>query len=141
MLDWIKQGNNFYRPYTGRDPSVPDHPRLSAKQTHSICIISFPLGRLASDLSRIPTTVIGTEERQLLPGVYKYRTRDGGNRVTERRCYLTLNMGSDDESRVPLIYGQPFQFTLLSYHNAVRLSEIAGTSSSNCRGHLYRIGD
>ncbi len=138
VLDWIKQGNNYYR-YIGRDPSVPDHPRLSAKQAHSICIISFPLGRLVSDPVRSAPTV-GAEESQLLPGVYEYRARDGGNRVTDRQCYLTLNMDSDDKSTVSLIYGQPFQFTLLSYHNAVRLAERDGNWLSSCGGDLYRIG-
>ena len=140
VLDWIKQGNKYYR-YIGRDPSVPDHPRLSAEQAHNMCIISFPLGLLVSDPSHGAPTVIGTEERQLLPGVYEYRTENGGNRVTDRQCYLILNWDSDDESRVPLIYGQPFQFTLLSYHNAVELYEIGDGWRSTCGGDLYRIAD
>ena len=140
VLDWIRQGNNYYGGYwTGRDPSVPDHPRLSVNQAQDICIIAFPLGWLESDYE--VSRVVGTDARQLLPGIYEYRPRAGGNRVTDRDCYLILNLDSEDESRIQLTYGEPFQFTLLSYHGTVRLIEIDGRAGPRCNGDLYRIGD
>ena len=77
-----------------------------------------------------------TERRELLPGTYEYRTRDGGaTRVTDKNCYLILNDEDDKQtSSVALTYGEPFQFTFYTYHGSVQLYHCD-------KGALYRIGD
>ena len=135
VLDWIKQGNVYVR----YSPSVPDHPQLAPNMAHNICIIAFPVGRLVPsyiyDRRDDTFRVVGTEEGQLLPGTYKYHAPGGGDRVTDRDCRLLLNYKSDESAEVELTYGEPFQFTLYSYHGKVRLD------SFDCDGYLYRIGD
>ncbi len=141
VLDWIRSGNIYSSRHGVRNPSVPDHPQLSADQAQHICIIAFPLGQLESYHSAY-RVVVGTDAGQLLPGTYKYWTRDGGHRVRERECKLALNVGEDDESTIQLTYGQPFQFTFYTYHGSVMLSEMDfGPWDSSCHGRLFRVGD
>ena len=141
VLDWIREGNVYSNRLGMRNPSVPDHPKLSAKQARGFCIIAFPLGQLHSDHSKYQV-VVGTDAGQLLPGTYIYWARDGGNRVTEGECKLAVNVGEDNESIIQLTYGQPFQFTFYTYHGGVMLSEMDfGPWDSSCYGLLYRIGD
>ena len=131
VQDWVREGNNYRMPDLHRrvNPLAPDHPQLSAKQAHGFCIITFPNGRLYLSVS---PSQVGTGARQLLPGTYQYREKEGGHRVNGRWCSLKLNIDSDEESKVALTYGEPFQFTFHTYHGRVRL---------NCSGYLYRIGD
>ena len=133
VLDWIKQGNIYRSRVSLRvDPLAPDHPMLSAKQAEGFCILSFPYGRLASQYYFDYATV-GTERGMLLPGTYKYRAPEGGDRVNQHHCAIRLNRYTDEASQVGLTYGEPFQFTFYSYHGKVDL---------DCyEGHLYRIGD
>ena len=130
VLDWIREGNTYYKGYSP-NPQVPDHPNLSSRMAHGLCIIAFPEGQL-NDGSRM--VVVGTEERQLLPGTYRYRASNGsGDRVNGRYCSLRVNSGSDDSARIDMAYGKPFEFTFHAYHENVRLS---------CsEGLLYRIGE
>ena len=132
VLDWIREGNV----YDWLDlRSVPDHPNLSAEQAHRICISAFPVGRLMPKY--YSSRVVGTDAGQLLPGTYQYHAPRGGDRVTDRDCRLLLNYDADQSepgSTVELTYGEPFQFTFLTYHGEVFIS-------FSCRGALYRIGD
>ena len=139
VMDWIREGNAYYtsrfshRKYV--DPLVPDHPMLSAEQAHDFCIINFPIGRLDNRyyINSTATVTVGTERGMLLPGTYKYRAPEGGDRVNQRSCRLRLNRNTDESSSVTLTYGEPFQFTFYSYHGEVGL---------DCRdGYLYRTGD
>ena len=132
VQDWVREGNAYARGGT----LVPDHPMLSADQAHDLCIVAFPLGMLTpSSWYRAPT--VGTGEGHLLPGTYQYQTPDGGERVTDRKCKLHLNVGNDDSDRsvVQLTYGEPFQFTFFAYHGKTFLDRWS------CNGALYRIGD
>ena len=134
VLDWIREGNSYYDDglIRKRDPLIPDHPMLSAKEAHGFCIIAFPSGRLY-DYSQ--GRHVGTDAGQLLLGVYQYRAREGGDRVRSYDCYLALNKRTDERSRVDLIYGEPFEFTFYVYHGRVELG------GQGCGGDLYRVGD
>ena len=137
VLDWIREGNSYYGYRSSwPDPQVPNHPMLSARQAHELCITAFPLGVLNPSVM-ISTPVVGTGEGQLLPGTYQYQTPDGGERVTDRKCTLTLSMQGDgnDWSVVQLTYGEPFRFTFFAYHGKAVLDKWS------CRGTLYRVGD
>ncbi len=141
VQDWVREGNNYYtysNYKTQRNALIPDHPLLSAKEAHGFCIIAFPIGRLyehdAADGSSAKGRHVGTERGQLLPGVYQYRAREGGDRVRSHDCFLELNKGTDEGSRVDLTYGEPFRFTFFVYHGIVNLGRY-------CYGHLYRVGD
>ena len=131
VLEWIREGNAYYPDsrYTKVNPNVPDHPQLSAEQARGFCIIAFPLGRLPGSAG----ARVGTEEGQLLPGTYKYYDTDSGDRVSGRLCGLSVNKNSSDESEIDLAYGEPFEFTIHTYHGTVYLW--------GCKGFLYRIGD
>ena len=137
VLEWIKQGNGGYHKYPGGDrsvvfPGVPDHPHLSAKEAHWLCLTEFPRGILSSR-----SNVIGDGPNQLLPGTYEYR-REGDKRVPRdvfnRPCKLLLNNLDDNEQSVEMPYGKPFTFRFYSYHNRVWLS-------CDREGQLYRIGE
>ena len=135
VLEWIRDGN-IYQHISGRstvNANVPDHPNLTVKQASQFCIIAFPLGLL---WEHYRTATVGMEEGQLLPGTYKYRASSstgGGDRVNQRSCELYVNRGRDNQSTIELTYGEPFEFTLHSYHGSVRLW--CGD------GVIYRIGD
>ena len=134
VLDWVREGNNYREApnnYRNRvNALVPDHPQLPAKQAHEFCVIAFPEGRLYSHV--LSTPHIGTGARQLLPGTYQYREKEGGDRVNRTNCFLELNRQTDKDTRLYLTYGEPFQFTFHTYHGRVSLA---------CSGHLYRVGD
>ena len=51
-------------------------------------------------------------------------------------CYIVLNYGSDNESRVEMPYGEPFTIEFFTYHGNVIFS-----SPNWCKGALYRVGD
>ena len=135
VLEWIKQGNNYYNPSYphhedyGVSP-VPDHPQLSAKEAHSLCLTAaFPLGILEKgDISSV-----GDGPGQLLPGVYEYR-REGDKRVPGG-CLLILNWHEDKKQTVKMPYGKPFTFRFYQYHGKVYLY------GYNSDDNLYRIGD
>ena len=135
MLDWIREGNVYnYDSFTSQ--LVPNHPRLSAERAHGMCITAFPIGALGRSMAPWYATV-GTGQGQLLPGTYKYRassSRGAGDRVNESDCRLTVNADTTDESTINLTYGEPFEFTFLTYHGKVELY-------LGCDGFLYRIGD
>ena len=81
------------------------------------------------------SAVVGTGERQLLPGTYQYYPNKGGERVSSKSCSLFLNDDNDDErSVVRLPYGETFIFTFYTYQGEVELYR-------TCDGALYRIGD
>lgn len=136
VLDWIRAGNVYsIRSIRQRsrsvNPQTPDHPQLSADQARVFCIIAFPVGRLYRN-ALYPTTQVGTEVWELLPGTYRYRAPEGGDRVNDTSCWLYPNEeDTDKESRVELTYGQPFQFAFHSYHGRVAFE---------CDGYLYRVG-
>ena len=123
VLDWIREGNvyNYYR--------APSHPNLSAERAHDICVRDFPRGVLGGSATSWAT--VGTGENQLLPGAYAYRAPSGDDRVTDRGCFLRLNDPDSEASVVKLVYGEPFEFTFLTYHGDVKLYY--------CRGGLHRI--
>ena len=130
VLDWVHEGNVYY----SRNPEVPNHPNLTADQADGLCITAFPLGRLGTYAGSryIGAVTVGTGEGQLLPGTYKYYDDNGNERVSDRRCSLRLNVGSGDQSSVGLEYGNPFEFTVYTYHGVVDMF--------NCMGHLRRVG-
>ena len=133
VLDWIKQGNIYH--LRGDRSGVPNHPQLSARQAHQLCLTEFPRG--VREAGRIFGATVGDGPNQLLPGTYEYR-REGDKRVPKGyhgdNCKLILNyldVGNHHEVEMP--YGEPFTFRVYKYHNAIylRCSE----------GGLYRIGD
>ncbi len=126
VLEWIKQGNVYHV------KRAPDHPNLTAEQGDSFCIIAFPLGAFRFGYG--DTIRVGTGEEQLLPGLYKYYDNNGGERVSERdSCDIRVNLGTDDDTRITLPYGEPFEFRFHAYHGTVWV----WCSASN---GLYRIG-
>ena len=127
VLDWIREGNIYNKWST--NPQVPDHSNLSSEMARRLCIIAFPEGQLNQGLR-----VVGTEERQLLPGTYRYRASNGsGDRVNGRYCSLLVNGYSDDEALIDMTYGKPFEFTFYAYHEEVALL---------CpEGLLHRVGE
>ena len=129
VLNWVREGNNYRLGWNRVNPLVPDHPQLSANQAHGFCIIAFPDGRLYPD---VDWSQVGTEARQLLPGTYQYREKEGDDRVNRRNCWLRLNRGNDKESEIRLTYGEPFQFTFYTSHGLVDFA---------CDGYLYRVGE
>ena len=136
VLEWIKQGNNYYNPYyrpriPGVSP-VPGHPQLSAKNAHSLCLTAFPLGILENN----DIASVGHGPGQLLPGTYEYR-REGDKRVPGR-CEIILNWNEDNQHSVKLPYGEPFTFRFYQYHGKV---EYDAVWMDDCDDALYRIGD
>ena len=130
VLDWIREGN-VYDSDSINSQLVPNHPRLPTERAHGMCITAFPLGELQWYAD------VGTGPGKLLPGTYKYQAssrRDGDDRVNERDCRLTVNADTTDESTINLTYGEPFEFTFLTYHGNIQLY-------LGCDGALYRIGD
>ena len=134
VLEWVRDGNVYDR-WSRRlatDSSVPDHPNLTASLADDLCITDFPLGRHGTIYIR--RLKVGTGEGQLLPGTYRYRSNTGDDRVSVRNCSLTLNYSDyEDQSRIALPYGEPFEVTFHTYHNVV--------SFVWCGGFLYRAGD
>ena len=135
VLEWIYRGNNYYENQNQArfypHPDVPDHPNLSARAAHGLCITIFPDGRLYVGWNG-GGLHIGTGEAQLLPGTYKYQSDNGDDRISARYCYLQHEMDGDYHQIDPE-YGQPFQFTFHTYHGRVNLG-------GACSGFLYRIG-
>ena len=138
VLDWIKQGNIYH--LRGDRSGVPNHPQLSARQAHSLCLTEFPRGVLRIWNEGDPVgRRVGDGPHQLLPGTYEYR-REGDKRVPKgyfgENCKLILNSFSGDNpnrQEVEMPYGEPFTFRVYKYHNDIHL---------DCReGRLYRIGD
>ena len=125
VLDWIREGTVY-------SSDAPDHPKLSAKQAHGFCIIAFPLGAFSQGYGS--SISIGTKMGQLLPGTYKYRNSNGGNRVNYHWCYFSVGDPFDPAREIiTLPYGEPFEFILYTYH---------GTVNFNCGSSwLVRIGD
>ena len=134
VLDWIGKGNNFGD--INRVPwfvqaDVPSHLSLSSRSAAAYCITGFPLGVLW-----IGWPEVGHGAEQLLPGTYEARGEGEIKRVNEKGCYLVLNWQEDNETMVPLVYGEPFTFRFFEYHEKVLLSGV------NCRyTALYRTGD
>ena len=131
VLDWIREGHV----YSGYYDEAPSHSSIPTGRAHGMCITAFPIGALGWPSPFYAT--VGTEEGQLLPGTYKYQAssaRGEGDRVNERGCRLTVNANTTDESTINLTYGEPFEFTFLTYHGKVVLYP-------GCVGFLYRIGD
>ena len=123
MLEWVKRGNSyayFNAPHRASYPNdpPPNHPRLSADDGLDFCVYAksrtatsaFPKGIVTSDGE------IGTDGRQILPGLYEYRGRTGDNRLpgAVSQCFLRLK-GSD----VDLPYGKLFTVRLFEYHETV----------------------
>ena len=52
--------------------------------------------------------------------------------MSVRDCWFTLNY-YEDQSRIELPYGEPFEFTFHTYHNVIWFG--------GCGGFLYRVGD
>ena len=132
VLEWIKQGNSYtlskqhhvFEDYV-KPEDVPDHPRLSAKLAHRLCITRFPTGVFGGN----SFSTVGDGYNRVLPGTYEYR-RAGDNRVGHS-CKLVLNRGSDSPELIQVPVGEPFTFQFFTYHGSV---------NHNC-GRLYRIGD
>ena len=149
VLEWIKQGNNYYKnPRVYRRylrqvfPDVPDHPQLSAKEAHGMCLTEFPFGILSygtpSNSGDTGNAGVGYGRNQLLPGLYEYR-REGDKRVPGR-CELRLYMPEGNQQIVEMPTGEPFTFRFYQYHGRVGYYNAAG--EYNCRdGALYRIRD
>ena len=135
VLDWIKQGNIYH--LRGDRSGVPNHPQLSARQAHRLCLTEFPRG--VREAGRIFGATVGDGPNQLLPGTYEYR-REGDKRVPKgyfgENCKLVLNyFDGANRQEVEMPYGEPFTFRVYKYHNDIYL---------DCRrgeGNLYRIGD
>ncbi len=132
VLEWIKQGHDYGRNSSHR----PDHPQLSAEDGNEYCLTSFPTGVFDPAYWIRGGPRIGYGTGNLLPGSYEYR-RPGDNRVESQGCSITLNYGSDNQSRVEMPYGEPFTIAFFTYHGEVEL----GYGGWYCRGRLYRIGD
>ena len=131
VLEWVRDGNIYERSSfrLATDPSVPDHPNLTASLADDLCITDFPRGRHGTSFYGLK---VGTGEGQLLPGTYRYRSKTGDDRVSVRDCWFTLNY-YEDQSRIELPYGEPFEFTFHTYHNVIWFG--------GCGGFLYRVGD
>ena len=130
VLDWIKQGNHYHL----SNPYVPTHDAISRDDAEQYCIKQFPDGRLFP-LSAYSYITVGTGKGQLLPGLYKYhsmKTQDG--RVDGTTCEITLNRWEHNARRVPIPYGEEFEFRFLSSHGKIKPFHM-------CDGFMYRIGD
>ena len=141
VLAWIYQGNNYdvgpsYARFPTPNPDVPDHPNLSAEQANYLCIIAFPRGRFSGWGDTAKKTV-GNGAGQQLPGAYQYIASSGGNRVEGKGCSVILNVRESNRSDVEMVYGEPFQIDLFTYHNEVSVW-IGGDYP--CLGFLYRVG-
>ena len=110
---------------------VPSHPSLSSRSAAAYCITGFPLGVLWGGWPEV-----GHGAEQLLPGTYEARGEGGIRRVNVKGCYLVLNWQEENETKVPLVYGEPFTSRFFEYHGKALLSGV------NC-GYtaLYRTGD
>lgn len=71
------------------------------------------------------STPVGDGERELLPKTHQYRSAHDGDRVIGRPWHLYLYSPTSEHARVPLPYGETFQFTLHTYRSDV---------SSTCSG-------
>ena len=128
VLDWIREGNSYSIKYGRVVGNVPNHPRLSAQDAKTLCVISFPTGILIGNEPK----VVGEEKGQLLPGLYEYREGSEKRVVRSGGCKLTLNVGEPDKEQVVRVsYGEPFTFRFFVYHGRV----------DHYCGRLYRIGD
>ena len=118
MLEWVRDGNVYERSSLrlATDPSVPDHPNLTARLADDLCITDFPLGRHGTMWYMLK---VGTGEGQLLPGTYRYLSKTGDDRVSIRDCTLSPNYDGyyDAQLAIELLYGKPFEFTFHTYHN------------------------
>ena len=143
VLDWIKQGNAYFSFFVDMGEAaadVPDHPMLSAKEAHKLCITAFPVGTLRIGYA---WPWVGYGLGDLLPGTYEYRQPSGDRRVEGKMCRLVLNYenhepGTGADSWVDMPYGQPFIFTFFTYHGRVTFWHLG---HDQCDGRLYRIGD
>lgn len=150
VLEWIKQGNSYrHTPHRASAvrPDVPDHPHLpTSRAQYYGCITNFPVGVIghgrASDLGRLfvisNPLEIGSEEGQLLPGLYEYRQTGGVKRVT-LGCELSLNRGENNQTAMQPTVGEPFTFRFFQFHGRVQFH--CYDYDSSVQGALYRIGD
>ena len=130
VLDWIKEGNAYWGPrFSGLTyENVPSLPGISAQQGHDHCILDFPCGIIWRGWEYR----IGDGYKEYLPGRYQYR-REGDDRVIRRGCYVTTNVGEENQATHNLVWGETFEFTFFEYHGNVEFS---------CRiEDLYRVGD
>ena len=140
VLEWIYQGNIFQSQRGEVNPNTPTLPTLSLDHAVRFCIKKFPIGRLLDPWYGELT--VGYGEGQLLPGTYQYITKERSFRVEGRGCEITLNMERNnytDWEVVEMVYGEPFEFRLLTSHNQVAFKGKWGMNP--CNGILYRIGD
>jgi hypothetical protein len=151
VLNWVKEGHNYDdHIFDPSAPAAPTHPELSPQLADDLCITNFPWGRLyrynKNNLTRGPGVEVGTDARQLLPGLYRYQTPSGDDRVEAKPllqrgdnvgCLLKVNFKESNEVDIPMLYGEPFEFRFRASYNYVAMDR----SAWGCRGFLHRVGD
>ena len=144
LLDFISRGGEFHgwhfsmvsEVFEKYLASLPQHPHLPTRMAYNLCSLAHPVGIVDSNLDRD----VGMGVHEIMPGLYEYRTvrgRDrvaGDIRVAEKDCFLHMIPVEGPRVKIPLPYGQQFQFRFVVGQRGVSLKH-------HCGGKLYRIGD
>ena len=151
VVEWIYQGNNYPNTFYFDEkwlPYLPKHPNISAIDAHGHCLKMFPFGVITESGSRMGyygPIIVGYGENQLLPGLYKYQTHDGGERVKRQGAedflvgvHVQVNIAQDDDMPTQTITGEkgkPFEFRFTQEHGQVSFRDLWDG------GWMRRIGD